>query len=278
MRQNTVKLLLRQGRPALGTWLALGSPLGTEWLAHQGFDWLSIDQAHAAIDIAATQSLLQAISATAVVPCVTVPGKDPRAISRALDAGAYGLFIPTIETRDEAELIVAATKYPPLGTRAIGGARRHLYGGADYVQHANDEILVVVVIQTVRGIRNIDDILAVPGIDACFVGPNDLCASLGLRPSFEPTDERFEHAIQQVFSACARHDVSPGIHTKSVERARYRLGQGWRLIAISSDGAMMAQAARDAVESIQARSDGPDDHVRRPPGPGPSGIGHLSRC
>jgi 4-hydroxy-2-oxoheptanedioate aldolase len=251
MRPNRVKQLLRHGEPALGTWLVLGSPLGAEWLAHQGFDWLSVDQGHSAIDATLTQSLLQAISVTDVLPLVTVPWKDPQAIERALDVGAYGLFVPTIETREEAEMVVSATKYPPVGTRALGGARRHLYGGADYVQHANDELLVVAVIQTVRGIRNVDDILSVPGIDACFVGPHDLCASLGLRPTFEPADERFEEAIKHVFDACIRHDVAPGIHTRSIGHTRHRLDQGWQLIGFSSDGSLMAQAARCAFEAVR---------------------------
>lgn len=251
MRPNHVKHRLREGKPSLGTWLALGSPLGAEWLAHQGFDWLSVDQEHSAIDVTLTQSLLQAISATSVLPLVTVPRKDPHAIGRALDIGAYGLFVPTIESREEAEMVVGAMKYPPLGTRALGGARRHLYGGTDYVNHANEELLVVAMIQTVRGVRHVDDILAVPGIDACFVEPNDLCASLGIRPTFEPTDERFDDAIKRVFDASVRHDVAPGIHTQSVEQTRYRLSQGWQLIAFSSDGSLMARAARVAIEGIR---------------------------
>jgi 4-hydroxy-2-oxoheptanedioate aldolase len=268
MRANAVKQLLRQGKPALGTWLTLGSPLATEWLAHQGFDWLSVEQRHGATDLTLTQSLLQAISTTQVSPFVNVAWKDPQAIGRALDAGAYGVLVPGIETREEAEMIVRSAQYPPLGQRLLGGARRQLYGGADYVQNAKDEILVVAMIQTAGAVRNADSIAAVPGLDACLVEPNDLCASLGLRPSLEPSDERFDDAIKQVFDACRRYHVAPGLHTQSVEYTRYRLSQGWQLIALSSDGTLMAQAARYAVESIQARSGSTDGGADRASEPG----------
>src|SRR5215208_4616005 len=121
MRPNTTKRLLKDGKPAVGTWLNLGSPLAAEWLGHIGWDWLNIDQEHGAIDASLTQSILQAISTTDTIPLVRVPWADPQAIKRALDAGAYGLFVPTIESRAEAEMVVRAMKYPPAGRRGLGG-------------------------------------------------------------------------------------------------------------------------------------------------------------
>jgi hypothetical protein len=153
MRPNTVKRLLRDGKPAIGTWLGLGSPLAAEWLAHQGFDWLNVEQEHGAIDATLTLSLLQAISTTDVIPLIRIPWKDAAHCKRALDAGAYGLFIPSVNTREEAELVVGAMKYPPSGYRGLGGTRRVLYGGSDYVSHANDEILVIPMIETADGVR-----------------------------------------------------------------------------------------------------------------------------
>ena len=251
MRPNTTKRLLKDGKPAIGTWLNLGSPLAAEWLGHIGWDWLNIDQEHGAIDASLTQSLLQAISTTDTTPLVRVPWADPQAIKRALDAGAYGLFIPTVESRDQAEMCVQAMKYPPLGKRGLGGSRRQLYGGADYVEHANDEILVILMIETAEGVKNARDILAVPGVDACFVGPNDLSASLGLKPSLNPDDSRYDEALATIFDACKQNAVAPGLHTPSGEAATRRIEQGWQLIAVSGDGGLMAAAAQRELQAIR---------------------------
>lgn len=253
MRPNTVKRLLLDGKPAIGTWLGLGSPLAAEWLAHQGFDWLNIEQEHGAIDASLTLSLLQAISTTDVVPLVRIPWKDPAYCKRALDAGAYGLFVPTVNTREEAEMIVGAMKYPPAGYRGLGGTRRVLYGGSDYVKQANDEILVILMIETAEGVRNAREILSVQGVDACFVGPNDLAASLGLAPTLDPPFEEYEQAIGRIFEACRQTGVAPGLHCPSAERAADRIEQGWQLIAINSDGGFMAQAASATVTAVRER-------------------------
>jgi 4-hydroxy-2-oxoheptanedioate aldolase len=251
MRPNTAKRLLQEGEPAVGTWLNLGSPLAAEWLAHLGWDWLNIDQEHGAIDATLTQSLLQAISTTETIPLVRVPWADPQAIKRALDAGAYGLFVPTVESREQAEMCVRAMKYPPEGKRGLGGARRQLYGGADYVQRANDEILVILMIESADGVKHAGEILSVPGVDACFVGPNDLSASLGLKPSLNPDDPRYDEALATIFDACKQSGVAPGLHTPNGEAAGRRIEQGWQLIAVSGDGGLMAAAAQKELQSIQ---------------------------
>ena len=258
MRPNTVKRLLKDGKPAIGTWLTLGSPLAAEWLAHQGFDWLNIDQEHGAIDATLTLALLQAISTTDVIPFVRVPWKEPAAVKRALDAGAYGLFVPTVNTRSEAELMVGAMKYPPEGYRGLGGARRQLYGGPDYTQHANEEILVILMLETVEAVRNAEAILSTPGVDACFVGPNDLAASLGLAPSLDPDFEEYHLALERIFQACKNTGVAAGLHTPSAERAADRIAEGWQLVGVNSDGGLMAQSASSAVKLIRERTGGPE--------------------
>jgi 4-hydroxy-2-oxoheptanedioate aldolase len=253
VRPNTVKRLLLEGKPAVGTWLGLGSPLAAEWMAHQGFDWLNIEQEHGAIDIALTQSLLQAISTTDVIPLIRIPWKHPAYAKRALDAGAYGLFVPSVNTREEAEEMVGAMRYPPAGFRGLGGTRRVLYGGSDYVTHANDEIMVILMIETAEGVRNAEEILSVPGVDACFVGPNDLAASLGLEPTLDPDFPEYEEAIAKVMRACKKYGVAPGMHTPSAERCGDRIEQGWLLNAINSDGGFMAQAAAATVKTLRQR-------------------------
>src|SRR5260221_455705 len=175
-----------RGQPAFGTFMGLGSTLGAEQLAHTGFDWLVIDQEHGAIDAALTQALLQAISTTETVPLIRVPSVQADWIGRALDAGAYGVIVPSVNTRAEAEAAVRATRYPPLGERGIGGSRTRLYGGDDYGQHANEEILLIAQIEHRDGVANAEQILSVPGIDAYFIGPGDLCARLRLPHNWGP--------------------------------------------------------------------------------------------
>jgi 4-hydroxy-2-oxoheptanedioate aldolase len=252
MRANRVKRQLRAGEASLGTWLSLGSPLAAEQLTQAGFDWLNIEQEHGAIDATLTQSLLQAISiAPDVVPLIRVPWNEGAYIKRALDAGAYGLVIPMVSSREEAEWAVRWSKYPPRGVRSIGGLRTRLYGGDDYVEHANDELLVIIQIEHADGVRNARDILSVPGIDAYFIGPNDLCASMGLQPSLEPNDPRFWEALEEVQRAARDVGVAPGIHVASAERAAYMIDRGYQFISMASDAGFMASAAMTAVRTAR---------------------------
>jgi 4-hydroxy-2-oxoheptanedioate aldolase len=251
MRENSVKRLLAAGRPALGTWVTLGSPLAAEWLAQLGWDWIIVDQEHGAIDTADLLGLLQAISTTPSVPLVRVPWADPQAIKRALDVGAYGLMLPMVESREQAEQCVRAMKYPPAGQRSYGGTRRTLYGGPDYNDHANEQVLVIPMIESIAGVAHVDDILSVPGVDACFVGPNDLAASLGLPPSLNPRGAAYDEALARILDACRRHGVAPGIQTEDAAAANARLEQGWRLVGVGGDGRFMATTALRELRAIR---------------------------
>lgn len=250
MRPNRVKQLLREGQPAFGTFMALGSPLGAEQLAHAGFDWLLIDQEHGAIDAPMMQSLLQAISTTDTIPLVRVPSVDGDWIGRALDAGAYGVIVPSVNTRAQAEAAVRATRYPPVGERGIGGSRTRLYGGNDYVQKANDEILLIAEIEHRDGVKNAFDILSTPGIDAYFVGPGDLCASLGLPHTWDPDFPEYWDALAKVRDAGTRAKVPHGIHSSAARVAKMR-GLGYQFIALGFDVSFLAQGAAEAVQAAR---------------------------
>jgi 4-hydroxy-2-oxoheptanedioate aldolase len=253
MRPNTVKQLLREGKPALGTWLSLGNALAAEQLTRLGFDWLNIDQEHAPIDATLTLHLLQAISLGGAIPLCRVPWNEPVWIKRCLDAGAYGVVVPMVNSRAEAEQAVAACKYPPAGTRGIGGLRTRLYGGADYVERANDEILVVIQIEHIEAVERADEILSVPGIDAYFVGPNDLCASMGLKPATEPDHPQYHDALEHVKQVAAGYHVAAGLHVGSAETARHYIEGGYQFIALASDGALLASAADAILKGARAR-------------------------
>jgi 4-hydroxy-2-oxoheptanedioate aldolase len=253
VRTNRVKQLLREGTPALGTFMALGSTLGAEQLAQLGFDWLVIDQEHGAIDATLTQSLLQAISTTETVPLVRVPWNSGDWIKRALDAGAYGLVVPMVNTRADAEAAVRATRYPPVGDRSIGGSRTRLYGGADYVERANDEILLMVQIEHRTAVENAREILSTPGIDGYFVGPGDLCASLGLPNTWDPDFPEYWAALEKVQRVASDLGVPMGIHA-SPHRVTSMIEKGYRFIAVGFDISFMAQAATAALQAARPKA------------------------
>jgi 4-hydroxy-2-oxoheptanedioate aldolase len=252
MRPNRVKQLLRDGKPALGTFMALGSTLGAEQLAQVGFDWLVIDQEHGAIDATLTQSLLQAVSTTETVPLVRVPWNSGDWIKRALDAGAYGLVVPMVNTRADAEAAVRATRYPPMGDRSIGGSRTRLYGGPDYVERANEEILLMVQIEHKTAVDNAREILSTPGIDGYFIGPGDLCASLGLPNTWDPDFPEYWAALEKVQRAAKEARVPSGIHA-SPHRVTAMIEKGYQFIAVGFDISFMTQAATTALQGARPK-------------------------
>jgi 4-hydroxy-2-oxoheptanedioate aldolase len=232
--------------------MALGSALGAEQLAHLGFDWLVIDQEHGAIDATLTQSLLQAISTTDTVPLIRVPWDRGEWIGHALDAGAYGVIVPMVKTRADAEAAVQAARYPPMGSRGIGGSRTRLYGGSDYVQHANEEILLVLELEHIDAVRNAREILSVPGVDAYFVGPGDLCASLGLPHTWEPDYPEFWSAIDEIARVAKELGIPGGIHA-SPARASSMIERGYRFVAIGFDISYMVSSATAAIQAVRAK-------------------------
>jgi 4-hydroxy-2-oxoheptanedioate aldolase len=255
MTPNHVKQKLRAGTPSVGSWLNIGSPTSAETLAALGFDWLCVDMEHGQIDLETLAAMLAAVGRYPVAPLARVPEITEGAIKRVLDAGAWGFVAPDVRSREEVELMVAAAKYPPAGVRSFGGGRHALSFRTDpltYFRRANDEVLVVAQIEHVDAIRRIDDILAVPGLDACYTGPSDLCASAGLTPALEPEDPEFEAMMQTLLAAARRRGVIPGIHCGTPEYANRRLAEGWTLVGIVNDLRFLTAAARSSREAIKA--------------------------
>ncbi len=250
MKKNRVKELWREGKAAIGTWLVLGSPITAEIIAHMGFDWVVIDTEHGSIDIGMTQSIIQAISATDTVPIVRVPWNDPALIKRALDAGAYGLVIPMVNSREEAISAVRASRYPPVGVRSYGGPRARLYGGIDYFEHANEEIVVIVQIEHIEAVDHVDEIVSVEGVDAFFIGPADLAISMGLKPGLDQTDSKHIEAVSKVLAAGKKHHVLGGILVASPEAVNERISQGFQFIALGSDEGFLISAASAALNKV----------------------------
>lgn len=250
MRENKVKRQWREGQPSVGTWLSLGNPLAAEILAHVGFDWLTVDMEHNAIDLADAQALFQAIATTDTMPFVRVPWNDPQIIKRVLDIGAYGVVIPNVLDRREAEQAVAACRYPPEGIRGVGTLRGRLYGGPDYTDAANREIAVIPMIEHIDAVNRAEDIIGTPGVDAVFIGPNDLAASMGLPLGLDNPHPEHQKAVAHVLAVGKRLGVPVGIHCGSVEAVNQRIAEGFLWLALSTDAGFLAEAAHQAFQRL----------------------------
>src|SRR5256884_5608318 len=182
VRPNRIKQMWRDGKFVTLGWLSVSHGFTAEVMARQGFDALCVDMQHGTTDMANLWPMLQAVSQTDTVPVVRVPWNDPATIMKALDFGAYGIIVPLINTAADAAKAVAACRYPPVGIRSSGPVRAVHYGGADYVAKANDEIVVMGMVETQEGLANLDAICATPGLDAIYLGPSDLAFALDLTP------------------------------------------------------------------------------------------------
>ncbi|HEV8575062.1 MAG TPA: aldolase/citrate lyase family protein [Dehalococcoidia bacterium] len=256
MRENRVKRMWEAGQAALGGWLTVPSSFSAEVFAHAGFDWITVDMQHGMIDYQTAVTMLQAISTTETVPFVRVPWNEPGIIMKSLDAGAYGVVIPMINSRAEAEAAVSACRYAPRGVRSYGPVRAAIYGGRDYYAHADDEVACIVMIETKEAVERIDDILSVPGIDAVYVGPSDLSVSLGLAPAYDHEKGVFVDAIERIVSSCQGHNVVPGIHAGGPTVARKRIEQGFLMVEMCDDAGSMARSAAADLKALRSGPSG----------------------
>jgi len=251
MRENRLRHLWGEDRAAVNGWLAIPSAFSAETMAHQGWDSLTIDLQHGVVDYQMAATMLAAISTTDTVPLVRVPWLDPGIIMKMLDAGSYGVICPMVNAPEEAERLVSACRYPPAGQRSFGPIRALLYAGPDYPKHANDTVLAFAMIETRRALDAVDEILAVPGLDAIYVGPADLSLALGCTPTFDQEEKPVVEAIERIAEAAARHGVVAGIHNGSPAYARRMIAAGYRFVTVGSDARLMATGARQAVEAMR---------------------------
>ena len=252
MRENRLRTLWKSGDAAVNGWLAIPNGFSAETMAHQGWDTLTIDLQHGVVDYQAMVGMLQAISTTPTVPIVRVPWLEPGILMKTLDAGAYGVICPMVNTREDAQNLVAWTHYAPRGTRSFGPVRALLYGGADYPQHANDTIVTFAMIETAKALDNLDDILSVEGLDAIYIGPSDLSLALGCRPVFDDLDPKAQQAIEHILARAKAHNVVAGIHNGNPEGALARIAMGFQFVTVSSDARLMAAGAQQVMAKMRA--------------------------
>lgn len=247
MRENRIRNIWTAGGNALNGWLQVPSSYQAEIMAHEPFDSVTIDFEHGMLDFGDIVTMLQAISTTNAVPLVRMQGHDPHMIMKILDAGAYGIICPLIDTRDDCEKFVAACRYGPQGNRSYGPARGFLYGGPDYGQHANATILTFAMIETESAINNLEAIMSVKGLDAVYIGPHDLAIGLGCEPTLEPKAEKVIAAYKKVLATAKKCGVIPGVHAPNGEVAKRMFEWGFRFVGLSKDTSLLAAAARAEI-------------------------------
>ena len=251
MRENTLKAIWKTGEAVVNWWLSIPTGFSAEVMAHQGFDSLTVDMQHGVVDYQVAVTMLQAISTTPVIPLARVPWNDPARLMKILDAGVYGVICPMINTRAQAEALVAACKYAPRGYRSWGPVRASIYAGSDYGDHANDELIVMPMIETAEAVKNIDEILSVPGVDAVYVGPSDLSLTLGCKPRLDQTDPPVVEAQQRIVDACKRHGAVAGIHNATAAYALKMIAAGYQFVTLASDSRFLAAKAAEEVAAVR---------------------------
>lgn len=250
IKTNPVTDKLRSGQPAVGSWLNLCSPVAAESMAQIGWDWLVVDAEHGSVGFETMVNCFRAIQLGGAVPMARVPWNDTIWIQRTLDAGALGLVVPMVNTEADAKHVVANMRYATKGQRSWGGSRVSPYIDADYRTWTDENLAVMVMIETVEAVQNVDAIMAVEGVTGCFIGPNDLMLSMGLTAGEIGPGSAHEEAMMKVLAACKKTGKAAGKHCFSPAEVSQRIAQGFQYLALISDAAFMMKAAGEAFKAI----------------------------
>jgi 4-hydroxy-2-oxoheptanedioate aldolase len=257
LKENPVKRALKAGKPQIGTWLTLGSIAAARFMARAGFPWLTVDLEHTHTDIQTAAFMFGAIADAGCVPLARIPSGRHEYIKSVLDCGAMGIVAPMVMDRAEAELIVAACKYAPRGNRSIGSGMHTLNFNAtaeEYYEKADDEILIIIQTEHIKAVEIADEIYSVPGIDAVFVGPNDLKYSMRTANGTLPDKETFEATLTRIREAAQRQKVPSGIHVFSAADALKRAREGWQFMAVVSELKMMLDGSAEIVRQLNLQT------------------------
>jgi len=254
MRKNTVRQIIKDGGRVINGWCAIPDSYAAEVYAHQGWDSVTIDLQHGPVDFTRALPMLQAISTTNAIPLCRVPWNDAAIIMKLLDAGSYGLICPMINTKEEAERFVSFGRYPPIGTRSMGPNRAVQYGGADYWQGANEEVILLAMIETRAGLQNLEEILSVKGLDGVYVGPSDLSMAMGKPPTLDPSDAEVNAAIAHIAKVVRGKSMIAGVHTDSPATAKKRFDQGYNFATLLNDARALAMAANNMVKETRGQA------------------------
>ena len=251
MRPNKIKQLWDQGKPVTMGWISIANGFTAEIMARQGFDAVCIDMQHGATGLSNLLEMLQAVSATDASPVVRVGWNEPAAIMKALDFGASSIIVPLINTAEEARKAVAACRYPPVGDRSSGPVRALQINGPDYFAKANDEIILMAMIETKDGLDNLEQICATPGIDAIYIGPADLSFALGMAPRSDNPDPVHMATCDRIKETAHRHGKKVCMHCASADFAAGALKRGFDLVMLTSDLMSMIAGVKKQMDGLK---------------------------
>lgn len=234
----------------LGAWCFMPGSLNAEILAHSGFDWTLVDMQHGCMGYETAVEMIRAIDLAGITPVVRVPWNEPGIIGRMLDAGAMSIIAPMIESAEQCRALVHACRYAPLGGRSLGPIRVGAHQGMGYVPTANEKISVIPMIETVAALEAVEEIAAVPGVDALFVGPFDLSLALGLMPGDNDGKPAFDNALKRVNDAARANGIATAVMS-TPQLASTRAAQGFRMISVINDSVALSMAAQSSLETAR---------------------------
>ncbi len=240
---NPLREVWEAGRAAFGLWSVAPGSFGVEILSRTGVDYVCVDQQHGVIGYDAMVPMLQAIEAGGATPITRVLSGDPYRIMKSLDAGAWGVIVPLVNSAADAERAVAACRYPPRGVRSYGPTRAAGVVGSGDPEVLEAEALCLVMVETREALDRVDEIAATPGLGGIYVGPSDLSLSLGLPLTLAVREDEHAEAIERVREACARNGIAAGIHSPSGAWARGHAEAGFDMVTVATDASLLGQAA-----------------------------------
>ena len=249
MRANGIKQLWDNNQPVVNGWASIANTFSAEILAASGFDSVTMDMQHGLVGYQKVVEMLQAVSGYNITPMVRVPWNDPSMVMRCLDAGAYGIICPMVNTKEECEKFVSACRYAPRGNRSFGPARAKIYGGDDYLEYADNTLLNFAMIETSEAVDNLDKILSVEELDAVYVGPSDLAITMGYLPGVY--EKEVEDCISYIVKTCKKKNIKAGIHCPNGKSVKERFDIGYNLGTISADSTLLTQASKKEIFDVK---------------------------
>ncbi|MBL0420299.1 2,4-dihydroxyhept-2-ene-1,7-dioic acid aldolase [Ramlibacter sp. AW1] len=255
MKALAMRAAWERGETVFGMWAALPSAFSVELMAAPGVQYVCVDQQHGLIDYSDAVTMYAAAEGRGVLPITRVPANAPWMIGKNLDAGAQGVVVPLVNTREEAEAAVMACRYPPRGIRSYGPIRAALVSDQRDAASLGDSVLCFVMVETRLGLANIDAIASTPGLDGIYVGPADLALGLGLPPDLDKTEPEHVLAVRTILESCQRHRIVAGIQCASGRSGRLYAAQGFRLVTVGKDSSLLQAAARNEIRVARGEAE-----------------------